>query len=147
MNFGSIGIQKTVDKIINNFCYTYDLDETEFRKELAQFTASKTSYIGDDNEDGEDGMEIMLEGLWSLIATKDKGYQFAILAGSMMAIAPPPPPLILLKIMRLIYSVSIVVCLILPNFCQPPTLILKRQLTQCLYILMRMSQGMVHLYR
>ena len=69
MNFGSIGIQKTVDKIINNFCYTYDLDETEFRKELAQFTASKTSYIGDDNEDGEDGMEIMLEGLWSLIAT------------------------------------------------------------------------------
>ena len=36
-------------------------------------------------------MEIMLEGLWSLIATKDKGYQFAILAGSMMAIAPPTP--------------------------------------------------------
>ena len=91
MNFGSIGIQKTVDKIINNFCYTYDLDETEFRKELAQFNASKTSYIGDDNEDGEDGVEIMLEGLWSLIATNDEGYQFAILAGSMMAIAPPTP--------------------------------------------------------
>ena len=146
MNFGSIGIQKTVDKIINNFCYTYDLDETEFRKELAQFTASKTSYIGDDNEDGEDGMEIMLEGLWSLIATKDKGYQFAILAGSMMAIAPPPPlnsiknyaPDLLSVYRRVPYF---------PNFCQPPTLILKRQLTQCLYILMRMSQGMVHLYR
>ena len=30
MNFGSIGIQKTFDKIINNFCYTYDLHETEF---------------------------------------------------------------------------------------------------------------------
>ena len=41
MNFGSIGIQKTVDKIINNFCYTYDLHETEFRNSLRSLPRRK----------------------------------------------------------------------------------------------------------
>ncbi|WP_348720949.1 helix-turn-helix transcriptional regulator [uncultured Candidatus Puniceispirillum sp.] len=85
MNFVSNGIQNTVDKIINSFCFSYDLHEMTFRKELAQFVASK------DMNAHEDDDEAMLEAVWGVIAAKDKDYKFAISAGSMMATAPPSP--------------------------------------------------------
>ena len=88
MNFGTLGVQRTFDQIINNFCYSNGFHEMEFRKELEEFISSENSHIGKANEDG---VEIMLEALWSLIATKDKGYRFAILVGSMMAVEPPTP--------------------------------------------------------
>lgn len=88
MNFGTLGVQRTFDQIINNFCYSNGFHEMEFRKELEEFISSENSHIGKANEDG---VEIMLEALWNLIATKDKGYRFAILVGSMMAVEPPTP--------------------------------------------------------
>ena len=88
MEFAVQDVQTTTNKIINNFCFMHDIDETDFRKEVAAFTANEGSFI---LQSGECSSKIMLDAVWHVIATKSEGYKFAILAGSMMAIAPSLP--------------------------------------------------------
>ncbi|MGB2234710.1 MAG: helix-turn-helix transcriptional regulator [Candidatus Puniceispirillum sp.] len=78
----------TVDKLVSKFCRMYDIDEKVFRQEVADITARKTAH---NSEDDEYNAQSMLDGVWTVIAAKSKGYEFAILAGSKMAVAPPIP--------------------------------------------------------
>ena len=66
----------------------YDIDEKMFRQEVADITASK---IALNREDDAHDAQSMLDGVWTVIAAKSKDYEFAILAGSKMAVAPPIP--------------------------------------------------------
>ena len=78
----------TVDKLVTSFCQMYDIDEKLFRREVADITARKTAL---NREDDEYDAQSMLDGVWTVIAAKSKGYEFAILVGSKMAVAPPIP--------------------------------------------------------
>jgi len=78
----------TVDKLVSKFCRMYDIDEKVFRQEVADITASK---IAHNREYDEYDAQSLLDGVWTVIAAKSKGYEFAILAGSKMAVAPPIP--------------------------------------------------------
>ena len=78
----------TVDKLVSKFCRMYDIDEKLFRREVADITPRKTAH---NSEDDEYDAQSMLDGVWTVIAAKSKGYEFAILVGSKMAVAPPIP--------------------------------------------------------
>ncbi|MGB2319884.1 MAG: helix-turn-helix domain-containing protein [Candidatus Puniceispirillum sp.] len=78
----------TADKLVTSFCQMYDIDEKMFRQEVADITARKTAH---NSEDDEYNAQSMLDDVWTVIAAKSKGYEFAILAGSKMAVAPPIP--------------------------------------------------------
>ena len=78
----------TIDKLVSSFCHMYDIDEKLFRQEVADITASK---IAHNREYDEYDAQSMLDGVWTVIAAKSKDYEFAILAGTKMAVAPPIP--------------------------------------------------------
>lgn len=73
------------DKLITDFCYLYDIDETEFCKDVAEISAKidVQTYQHDQNT--------KIEAVWNAIAARNKGYEFAIMAGTEMANAPSVP--------------------------------------------------------
>ena len=85
MNLELAEIQKTTDKLITEFCLMYDADESVFRKEVADITASQGAH------NDEYVMQTTPKAVWNAIAVRAKGYEFAILVGSKMAEAPPIP--------------------------------------------------------
>lgn len=85
MNLELAEIQKTTDKLITEFCLMYDADESVFRKEVADITASQGAH------NDEYVIQATLKAVWNAIAVRAKGYEFAILVGSKMAEAPPIP--------------------------------------------------------
>ena len=78
----------TVDKLVSKFCRMHNIDERVFRLEVADISSSK---IAHNRENDEYDAQSMLDGVWAVITAKSKGYEFAILAGSKMAVAPPIP--------------------------------------------------------
>ncbi|WP_438996004.1 helix-turn-helix domain-containing protein [Candidatus Puniceispirillum sp.] len=85
MNLELAEIQKTTDKLITEFCLMYDADQSVLRKEVADITPSQGAH------NDEYVAQATLKAVWSAIAVRAKGYEFAILVGSKTAEAPPIP--------------------------------------------------------
>ena len=81
----------TVDKLGSSFCHMYDIDEKVFRQEVSDTTASKIAHNREYDAHDVYDAQSMLADVWTVIATKSKYYEFAMLAGSKMAVAPPIP--------------------------------------------------------
>jgi len=133
----------TIDKLVSSFCHMYDIDEKLFRQEVADITASK---IAHNREYDEYDAQSMLNGVWTVVAAKSKDYEFAILAGSKMAVAPPIPFNFIKNYapdLRSVFQCAP----FLPNVFLCPIFNIMRRLTPYLCLSQGIKPSMVRLYR
>lgn len=134
----------TVEKLVSKFYRMYDIDEKLFRQEVANITASK---IAHNREYDEYDAQSMLDGVWNVIAAKSKeDYEFAILAGSDMAVAPPIPFNLITNYVPDLRSVFLR-ALFLPNVFLCPIFNIMRRLTPYLCRSQGIKPSMVRYYR